>query len=40
MPKIIDEEMYELTKKSSCVKAVSTMGIQQNIPMYKYTQGG
>ena len=34
IPDSIKEEMYELTKKSSCVKTVSTMEIQQNVPRY------
>ena len=34
IPDSIKEEMYELTKKSSCVKTVSTMGIQQNAQTY------
>lgn len=34
IPDSSKEEMYELTKKSSCVKTVSTMEIQQNVPRY------
>ena len=34
IPDSIKEEMYELTKKSSCVKTVSTMVIQQNAQTY------
>ncbi len=34
IPDSIKEEMYELTKKSSCVKTVSTMEIQQNAQTY------
>lgn len=34
IPDSSKEEMYELTKKSSCVKTVSTMEIQQNAQTY------
>ena len=34
IPDSSKEEMYELTKKNSCVKTVSTMGIQQNAQTY------